>query len=192
MGGRQKTMTGRGNKTKNFRETNSNLQERPNGNRETTERQTGRMTNSRNMSRCQWKRGNAGVYIKDPHHALTVIMERADPSMVKQGWVGDRPCLVTVDIQSYVIVARSDITARWAERQQNECYMLQTVSGEALPILKEVFLTLTPGQHLLKICVFIASITNEFILGLDILRACDASVDLGHQMLHLAEEEVSP
>jgi hypothetical protein len=54
--------------------------------------------------------------------------------------------------------------------------MLQTVSWEALPILNEVFLTLTLGQHQLKVWVFIASIT-EFILGLDILRVYDASVE---------------
>jgi hypothetical protein len=62
------------------------------------------------------------------------------------------------------------------------------VSGEALPIVKEVFLTLTLGRHSLKIWVFVS---NEFILGLDILHAYDASVDLGRQMLRLAEEEVS-
>jgi hypothetical protein len=39
--------------------------------------------------------------------------------------------------------------------------------------------------------VFVTNITSEFILGLDILRAYDASVELGRQMLCLAEEEVS-
>jgi hypothetical protein len=39
--------------------------------------------------------------------------------------------------------------------------------------------------------IFIADITNEFILGLDILRADDAFVDIGRQTLRLAEEEVS-
>jgi hypothetical protein len=38
---------------------------------------------------------------------------------------------------------------------------------------------------------FVADITNEFILGLDILHAYDASVDIGCQTLCLAEEEVS-
>jgi hypothetical protein len=59
------------------------------------------------------------------------------------------------------------------------------VSGEALPILKEVFLTLTLGRCPLKIWVFVASIT---ILGLDILCAYDTSMDLGHQMLRPAVE----
>jgi hypothetical protein len=38
--------------------------------------------------------------------------------------------------------------------------------------------------------VFVADITNEFNLGLDILRAYNASVDIGRQTMRLAEEEV--
>jgi hypothetical protein len=74
-------------------------------------------------------------------------------------------------------VARHDITYRW-------------LAGEALPILKEVFQTLILGWRPQKSWVFIASITNEFILGLDILHAYDESVDLWCQTLHFAEEEV--
>jgi hypothetical protein len=101
---------------------------------------------------------------------LTVITEKADPSLVTQGWVGDKPCLVTVDARAYVTVARPDITARWPEKQPSQCFMLQMLSREALPILKEVFLTLTLGPHPLKICVFVTDITNELILRLDILH----------------------
>jgi hypothetical protein len=72
-------------------------------------------------------------------------MERADPSLVIQGWVGDNPSLVTVDTGAYVTVARRDIALGWPERQPNQRYTLQTVSGEALPILKEVLLTLFLG-----------------------------------------------
>jgi hypothetical protein len=51
-------------------------------------------------------------------------------------------------------------------------------SGEALPIMKEVFLTLILGRHPLEIWVFVADITNELVLGLDVLRVCDVSVDI--------------
>jgi hypothetical protein len=47
------------------------------------------------MSGVQWKRVDVGVYIKAPHHALTGIMEHADPRLVTQGWVGDKPCLMS-------------------------------------------------------------------------------------------------
>jgi hypothetical protein len=73
----------------------------------------------------------------------------------------------------------------------NQSFKLQTAAGEALPILKENFLTLTLGRRPRKIRVFVADITNELILGLDILRACDASVDSWRQMLRLAEESSS-
>jgi hypothetical protein len=42
-----------------------------------------------------------------------------------------------------------------------------------------------------EIWVSVANVTNEFILGLNILREKDASVDLGHPMLHPTEEEFS-
>jgi hypothetical protein len=142
-------------------------------------------------ARAGGKGRTPGSTLKPPHHALMVITENADPSLVAQGWVCDKPCLVTVDTRANVTVARPDIAAGWPERQPNQRFRLQTASGEALPILKEVFLTLTLGRRPLKIWVFVANITNEFILGLDILRAYNASVDIGRHTLRLAEEEVS-
>jgi hypothetical protein len=133
------------------------------------------------------------VYTLSPptHHVLTVITERADHSLVTQGWVADKPCLITVDTGAYMTAAKTNIATGWPDRQPSQRYTLQTVSGEAHLNLKEVFLTLTLGQRPLKIWVFIANITNKCIFGLDILCAYDESVDLGRQSLCLAEEEVS-
>jgi hypothetical protein len=90
-----------------------------------------------------------------------------------------------------VTVARSNIATGWPEKQPNQRYTLQTVSGEALLILREVFRTLTQERRQLKILVFVTSITNEFILGLDILRAYEASLSPGRKTLRLAEEEIA-
>jgi hypothetical protein len=38
--------------------------------------------------------------------------------------------------------------------------------------------------------MFVAEITDEFILGLDVLRAYNASMDVGHYLLRLGQEEV--
>jgi hypothetical protein len=95
-----------------------------------------------------------------------------------------------VDTGAYVMIARPDIAAGWPERQPHPGFTLQTVSGESLPILKEVLLTLTLGRCPLKMWVFVANITDELILGLDILRSNDASVDIGRQTLRLADKEV--
>jgi hypothetical protein len=56
--------------------------------------------------------------------------------------------------------------------------MLQTVSGRVLPIFKEVFLTLTLGRRPQKMLLFFGIITDEVILGLDILCSYNAPVDL--------------
>jgi hypothetical protein len=96
-----------------------------------------------------------------------------------------------MDTGAYITVARPDIADERPERQPNQRFTLQTVSGETLPILKEFFLTLTFGLRPLKIWIFVADIINEFILGLDILRTYDAYIDIRRQTLCLAEEEVS-
>jgi hypothetical protein len=62
---------------------------------------------------------------------------------------------------------------------------------EDLPILKQELVKLTLGQRPLITWVFVANITDEFFLGLDVLRTHDASVDLGRRVLRLGDEEVS-
>jgi len=56
-------------------------------------------------------------------------------------------------------------------------------SGETIPVLKEALVELTLVQRALRIWVFVAEVTAEFILGLDVLRDYDASVDLGRHLL---------
>ena len=68
---------------------------------------------------------------------------------------------------------------------------MQTASGETIPVLKEAHVELTLGRRALRIWVFLADVTDEFILGLDILRTYDASVDLGRHLLQLGREEVT-
>jgi hypothetical protein len=54
---------------------------------------------------------SAGTSVKGrmPEYTLrpppcAAITERADPILVAQGWVGDKPCLVTISMGAYVTV----------------------------------------------------------------------------------------
>jgi hypothetical protein len=47
------------------------------------------------------------------------------------------------------------------------------------------------GRRPLRIWVLVADITDELFLGLDILRAYDASVDVGSHVLWMGREKVS-
>jgi hypothetical protein len=97
---------------------------------------------------------------------------------------------VPIDTGVYETFTRPDIGAGWLERKSIQCYTLKTVSGKVLPILKKVFLT-RPGVALTENLSIRLEYHKQFILGLDILRAYDASLDLGRQTLRLAGEEVS-
>jgi hypothetical protein len=57
-------------------------------------------------------------------------------------------------------------------------YALQTTSGETLSILKEALGTLNLERCILKTRMFVAEITDEFTLGLDVIHVQDAAVYL--------------
>ena len=57
-------------------------------------------------------------------------------------------------------------------------------------MLKEGLVELTLGRQALRIWAFVAEVTDEFILGLDVLLAYDTSVDLGRHLLRLGQEDV--
>jgi hypothetical protein len=56
--------------------------------------------------------------------------------------------------------------------------------------VKEAHVELTMGWRTLRSWVFVVDIKDDFILLLDILRAYDASVDIGRRVLRLGQDEV--
>jgi hypothetical protein len=61
--------------------------------------------------------------------------------------------------------------------------------GWTIPVVREALVELNPGQQALMIWVFVADITDVFILVLDTLPAYDASVNVGRHVLRLGQEE---
>jgi hypothetical protein len=59
-----------------------------------------------------------------------------------------------------------------------------------LPILKKALVKLTLGLKPISMWVFVAEITEEIMLRLDILYTYDASVDLERHMLLLAQDKI--
>jgi hypothetical protein len=59
-----------------------------------------------------------------------------------------------------------------------------------MPVVKEAHVELTMGRRTLRSWVFVAVIKDDFILGLDILRAHETSVDTGGRVLLLGQYEV--
>jgi hypothetical protein len=97
---------------------------------------------------------------------------------------------VTIDAGVFVTLARRDIVVGLPGRRPGRQCVVQVGSGRTIPVVKEALVELTLGQRALKIWVFVADVTDEFILGLDILRAYDASVDVGRHVLRMGQEKV--
>jgi hypothetical protein len=75
-------------------------------------------------------------------------------SLIADGWIQERPCRVTIDTGASVTITRPDIFAGLPER--------------TIPVMREAQVELNLGRRPLRIWVFVADITDELILGLDV------------------------
>jgi hypothetical protein len=129
------------------------------------------------------RRGVSESSITPPLFTVKVLAEWAKGILTADGWIQEKPCRVTIDTRASATVDRPDIVAGLP-------YVLQTASGETMPVVKEAHVELTMGRRTLRSWVFVADIKGDFILGLDILRAYEASVDIGRRVLRLGRDEV--
>jgi predicted aspartyl protease len=135
-------------------------------------------------------RGPSESSITPLRFTLKVLAKWAEGSLTADVWIQEKPCRVTVDTGAYVTVVRPDIVAGLPERELSRPYVLQTAYGETIPVVKETHVELTLGRRTLRSWVFVADITDDFIVGLDILLAYDASVDVGRRVIRLGRDEV--
>jgi hypothetical protein len=119
---------------------------------------------------------------------VNVLAKWTEDSLITDGWIQERPCRVIIDTGASVTIARPDLVAGLPERKPNLSYVLQTASGETIPVMREAHVELTLGRRPVRIWMLVADITDELILGLDVLRACNASVDVGRRVLRIGRE----
>jgi hypothetical protein len=125
-----------------------------------------------------------------PPHYTTSVCKTVCSNLRANGRIGDKPCIVTVDTGASVSITRPDMAAGLPERDVTRKTYVRSISGQTLPIFKEALVKLTMGKCLLTAWVFVADITEEFTLGLDIMYAHNAVVDLRRHVLRLGDEEV--
>jgi hypothetical protein len=121
-----------------------------------------------------------------------MLTKRNDDNLNARGQTGYyKPCLMITDSGLSVTTAKLHIIAYMSKRNMSQKYVLQRVSSETLPVLKGATVELPLAHTALQITVFIGKITNESILGLDMLQAYDTAVELKHSVLRLCKEEPS-
>ena len=107
-----------------------------------------------------------------------------------EGWIQGKPCRVTIDTGTAVTIARPDSRSTARQEAQRSLRLADGLWRDH-PLLKEALVELSLGRIALRIWVFVTEVMDEFILGLGVLRAYNASVDLLRCRLRLGQEEVT-
>jgi hypothetical protein len=114
--------------------------------------------------------------------AICLLAEWAKGSLTADGWVHERPYRVTIDTGASATVVRPDIVARLPERELSRPYVLQTESGETIPVVKEARVELTIGRFTLRNWVFVADIKDDFIRVWISLKYANCIYDLKYSV----------
>jgi hypothetical protein len=80
-----------------------------------------------------------------PRFTLNVLGQGTPDSLLAEGWIQRKACRVIIDTGASVTIARPDIVAGQPERKLSSAYVLQTASGETIPVLTEALIELTLG-----------------------------------------------
>jgi hypothetical protein len=82
------------------------------------------------------RRGVSEPSIAPPRFTVEVLAEWAKGRLTADGWIQEKPCRVTIDTVASATVVRPYIVAGLPERELSQPYVLQTASGETIPVVK--------------------------------------------------------
>ncbi|KAJ8911361.1 hypothetical protein NQ315_011654 [Exocentrus adspersus] len=110
-------------------------------------------------------------------------------SLAVPGRVCGRECKMIVDTGSSHTIVRPNIVAHCKMQDTEEEYLLETARGEAIPVKGVHLAEIKIGKKTFKQKVFVADITDDVLLGLDVMSK-DFLLDLPRGIMKTNNEEV--
>ncbi|KAJ8910227.1 hypothetical protein NQ315_015919 [Exocentrus adspersus] len=110
-------------------------------------------------------------------------------SLAVPGRVCGRECKMIVDTGSSHTIVRPNIVAHCKMQDTEEKYLLETARGEAIPVKGVHLAEIKIGKKKFKQKVFVADITDDVLLGLDVMSK-DFLLDLPRGIMKINNEEV--
>ncbi|KAJ8910126.1 hypothetical protein NQ315_003497 [Exocentrus adspersus] len=110
-------------------------------------------------------------------------------SLAVPGRVCGRECKMIVDTGSSRTIVRPNIVAHCKMQDTEEKYLLETARGEAIPVKGVHLAEIKIGKKTFKQKVFVADITDDVLLGLDVMSK-DFLLDLPRGIMKISNEEV--
>ncbi|KAF8778511.1 hypothetical protein HNY73_015225 [Argiope bruennichi] len=100
---------------------------------------------------------------------------------------------MVVDTGANVTILRQDLAQQLGVKilRTPPCVTLQTVKGDKIPIIGKMHITIKFGNVLYGHTVFVAEITDIFILGLDFLTKHNFVIDFENNVLRSNSEDVA-
>ncbi|GFT19527.1 retrovirus-related Pol polyprotein from transposon opus [Nephila pilipes] len=98
-----------------------------------------------------------------------------------------------VDTGANVTIMREDIAQQLNEKiiWTPPCVTLQTVNGDKIPVIGKMNIKITFGNNAYSHTVYVAKITDNFILGLDFLEKYNFILEFKDSSLHSTTEDVT-
>ncbi|KAJ8915928.1 hypothetical protein NQ315_016603 [Exocentrus adspersus] len=110
-------------------------------------------------------------------------------SLAVPGRVCGRECKMIVDTGSSHTIVRPNIVEHCKMQDTEEKYLLETARGEAIPVKGVHLAEIKIGKKTFKQKVFVADITDDVLLGLDVMSK-DFLLDLPRGVMKINNEEV--
>ncbi|KAJ8913809.1 hypothetical protein NQ315_002715 [Exocentrus adspersus] len=110
-------------------------------------------------------------------------------SLAVPGRVCGRECKMIVDTGASHTIVRPNIVAHCKMQDTEEKYLLETARGEAIPVKGVHLAEIKIGNMTFKQKVFVADITDDVLLGLDVMSK-DFLLDLPRGIMKINNEEV--
>ena len=105
------------------------------------------------------------------------------------GKIYENPAAITIDTGAEVSIVRKGLVRAEDVEPIPETIRLKTVTGESTPIMGEAEVEICVGQLKIRHRALVASMEDDFILGMDLISRHGLTIDPVREVLRLGNEE---
>ncbi|KAJ8912596.1 hypothetical protein NQ315_000465 [Exocentrus adspersus] len=136
-------------------------------------------------------RGLVRCYQAPPVKKIKITrLQNNGSSLVVPGRICGRECEMILDTGSSHTIVNSNIVAHCRIQNTDEDYQLETANGEVIPVKGVHLAEIRLGNSTFRQKVFVADITDDVLLGLNVMAEQNFILDLPQRVLKTNNEEI--
>ncbi|KAJ8909425.1 hypothetical protein NQ315_003476 [Exocentrus adspersus] len=136
-------------------------------------------------------RGLVRCYQAPPVKKIKITrLQNNGSSLVVPGRICGRECEIILDTGSSHTIVKPNIVAHCRIQNTDEDYQLETANGEVIPVKGIHLAEIRLGNSTFRQKVFVADITDDVLLGLNVMAEQNFILDLPQRVLKTNNEEI--